>query len=169
MSQLGTPSGPRTLTKLRWEQIARMRLGGVAPKYIADLLGVDIHTYYALINRPEYKEMEEALALGHLTKMDEALAGRTELLRQEFRIGVPAAIRALIDAVTQRRDLKACISAAVELIELDPDKTFSRARGEGEAAQDVGPVPEVMLKNLQAEADVVAASLTQKVKNVTVQ
>lgn len=117
--------------RIKLEQIARLRVVGSIPDgRIAELLGLTGSGLSRILALPEYKEAEECILTGALTKMDEAMAGKVEEIRNALRPGVPAAVRALLDAVTQRRDTRASIVAAKEIIALDPDKSLVVRRPE---------------------------------------
>lgn len=111
-------------------QIARWRLAGIKDTTIGQMLGMSSGGLARLLATEEYKEYEAALLNGHLSKMDEALAGRVNLIQKEFSAGVPAAVRCLLDTVTQRKDLKASLEAAKEILDRDPDRTLVKNKGE---------------------------------------
>jgi 2-phospho-L-lactate guanylyltransferase (CobY/MobA/RfbA family) len=77
-----------------------------------------------IMQSQEYKDHEAALLNGHLSAMDQALAGKVEVIHNEFKAAVPAAMRCLVDTVTQRRDLKAAMTAAKEILDRDPQRTL---------------------------------------------
>jgi hypothetical protein len=100
---------------------------------------------------------------GTVSKMDEALAGRADALKEYAKQGVPVALRALLEAATQQRDLRARISAASEILDRDPDRLF--AKGQVRASEDAPAVSEAALKALDEVADktAIAATPTQRV------
>jgi hypothetical protein len=145
-------------TKIRIEQIARMRISGIRDQKICDLLGINPPVLKFICQKPEYKETEEALLLGHLTQMDEAIAGKVDELRQGIRCAVPAALRCLVDAVNQRRDLPTALRAAGEILDRDPDKSLSKKTGlPGEDAINV--LPASVFEETAKQSDVVAQQL----------
>jgi hypothetical protein len=112
-------------------QIARWSIAGITDRRIADMLGMTTGGLAQLLATPEYQDYEAALMNGHLSAMDRALAGKVEAIHQECRNAVPAALRCLVDVVTQRRDLKAAMAAAKEILDRDPDRTLpDQASGE---------------------------------------
>jgi hypothetical protein len=117
-------------TKIRIEQIARYRIAGVRDQKIADLLGITPAVLKFITDKPEYKNTEEALLIGHLTEMDMAIAGKVEPLRQQMRSAVPAALRCLLDVVNQRRDLRTALAGAVEILKRDPDRACPQESSE---------------------------------------
>jgi hypothetical protein len=90
-----------------------------------------------LLATPEYVDYEAALMNGHLSAMDRALAGKVEAIHQECRQAVPAALRCLVDVVTQRRDLKAAMAAAKEILDRDPDRSLTTATSDEPIAPGV--------------------------------
>jgi hypothetical protein len=140
--------------KIVIEQLARMRVAGIRDNIIAAKLGMSQSGLSRILALPEYKEVEDAVLNGVVSKMDSALAGRGDALKDYARIGVPIALRALVEACTQRRDLRACISAAGELLDRDPDKNF--VKGAARRDEQAQPVSDTMLDNLTKGADEVA-------------
>jgi hypothetical protein len=140
---------PKTYAKtnIKIPQIARWRVSGIADNKIAQMLGMSPIGVAQIVATQEYKDYEEAILNGHLSKMDEALAGNVDAIRKNFQIAVPAAMRALVDAVTQRKDLKACLTAAKEILDRDPDRTLSTATAENQE-------PDISPEQLQAAIDV---------------
>lgn len=112
------------IPNIKIPQIARWRIAGVSDKKISEMLGMTVSGLARLLATPEYQEHEAALMNAHLTAMDRALAGKVEAIHNECRLAVPAALRTLVDVVTQRRDLKAAMAAAKEILDRDPDRTL---------------------------------------------
>jgi len=140
------PTGPNAnvtqkLT-IKIPQIARWYVAGVSIVKIAELLGMTPMGVQKIMESSEYKEYQAAVLNGHLSAMDRALAGKVEAIQQEARQAVPAALRCLVDAVTQRRDLKSAISAAKELLDRDPDRALPASKEE----EPIAPgIPEAIL------------------------
>jgi len=150
-------------TKVRIEQIARYRIAGVRDFRIAELLGIDISTMRSIVAKPEYKETEEALLLGHLTEMDFALAGRVDPLRQQVRNAVPGALRCLVDACNQRRDLRTALAASVEILKRDPDRVApDLERRSDDFDGKVLTIPQSLMDETAKQSDAVAAELAKK-------
>lgn len=118
-------------------QVARWRIAGVTDKKIAQMLGMSTGGLARLLASPEYIEHEAALMNAHLSSMDRALAGKVDAIHNELRQAVPAAVRCLVDTVTQRRDLKAAMAAAKEILDRDPDRTLVATEGEEAVAPGV--------------------------------
>lgn len=131
---------PTVKVQIRIEQIARMRLAGIKDYIIAEQVGLTPAGLSRILALPQYLDIQEALLQGHLTQMDKAIAGRVDILRQEMKPLVPAALRALTDAVTQRRDLRAMLEASKEILDRDPDGTFAKR---SKTTADSEPVPRI--------------------------
>lgn len=126
---MGIPGTPNSRRNIRIAQIVRYRATGrLQDKQIADLVGMTPQGLAYILKSPEYQAEEEAYLEGRLTKMDEELAGDLDALRNSFKVAVPAAARTLIETVTQRRDLRAAMAAAKEILDRDPDRTFVAQR-----------------------------------------
>lgn len=173
LSQGQGTSGPapgtlHAQTKIRIEQIARYRIAGLRDIRIAEILKITTAALKFITDKTEYKEVEEALLIGQLTEMDLALAGQVDPLRQEIRNAVPAALRCLVDAVTQRRDLRTALAASVEILKRDPDrvapdleKSSSNSRGD-DFFDAMKSIPQSMMEETARSADIVASQLEKK-------
>jgi hypothetical protein len=148
-------------TKIRIEQIARMRIAGLRGEKICDLLRITPANLKAITGLQEYKEVEEALLMGHLTAMDEQLAGKVDALKAEIRTAVPAALRCLVETVNQRRDLRTALAAAGEILDRDPDKTFSKRSVN---ADEVPHIPDMVLEQAARDADKVVTQMESAAK-----
>ncbi len=140
------------------EQIARMRVAGIRDSIIAVRVGLTQSGLSRIVALPEYRDLEEAILQGQLSKMDEALAGKIEALKAQFELYVPVAVRTLFETCAQRRDLRAAMSASVEILDRDPAGTFSKKRF---AIGDEGSptVSAEMLAGLSTAADGVASEV----------
>lgn len=129
---IGGPGHPfgslNTQTQLRIQRVARMEIAGITDRRICSNEGFDYPALKYLRTLPEYQEVKENLLQGHLTEMDKALAGKIDVLRQEVRQAVPAALRCIVDVVNQRRDLRTALSAAAEILDRDPDRQFLKSK-----------------------------------------
>jgi len=138
--------------QLKLERIARLRLfSGMNDKSIADLLQISQSNFSQIVALAEYQEIEKRLVAGDIQELDIALAGKTKELRDAFAPLVPAAMRALQDAVLQRRDLKTAVTAAVKILDHDPNGTFLPAT-QGAAAS----LPQSVLQQAAAVAKTVS-------------
>ena len=117
-----------------------------------------------LTSKEEYKEAEEAYLLGHLSEMDKAVAGKVDELRQGLRNAVPA-LRGLVEAVTQRRDLRTMLVAAKEILDRDPDQTFVSNRGNSEGIA-TPHLPEAVLQDAVTNGDRVANDVASNKKEI---
>jgi hypothetical protein len=165
----GPGPSPGTLhaqTKIRIEQIARYRIAGLRDIRIAEILKITPAALKFITDKIEYKEVEEALLIGQLTEMDLALAGQIEPLRQEVRNAVPAALRCLVDAVNQRRDLRTALAASVEILKRDPDRVapdLERGSRDGSDPFDgMKTIPQSLMDETAKQADVTASELAKK-------
>lgn len=146
--------------KIVIEQLARMRVAGIRDNIIAAKLGMSQSGLSRILALQEYQDVEAAVLSGTVSKMDASLAGRADLLKAYARQGIPVALRALVEACTQSRDLRARISAASELLDRDPDKLF--AKGNARLDERSEPVSEGMLNSITDEADKVAVALKKE-------
>jgi hypothetical protein len=127
---------PQTRSSIKIQQIARYRVSGrLTDKQIAELVNMTPAGLAHLIKTPEYVDLEESLLSGRVSKMDEELAGDMEELRNNFRVAVPVAARTLLEVVQQRRDLRAAMSAASEILDRDPERTFIKAQKVTQASE----------------------------------
>jgi hypothetical protein len=145
----------QSITKIRLEQIVRMRVNGIKDERICTLLNINPHVFKYITAKDEYKETEEAYLVGHLNKMDEALAGNLEELKRNMRHAVPAALRCVMDVVNQRRDLPSALRAASEIFDRDPDNIFIKK--DRSQAGTVLQVPAIVFEQAVKEGDAVTA------------
>jgi len=137
-----------------------MRVQGVKDQVIQTLLQINPAAFQYLIKLDEYKEVEESLLLGHLSDLDRATAGQADVLRQQAREGVPLALRTLVEAATQRRDLRTALAAAGELLDRDPDRLFAKtSRSSLEQGIPINRVPQGVIDVTTSEADEVINDL----------
>jgi putative ribosome biogenesis GTPase RsgA len=148
--------------KIIIEQLARMRVAGIRDNIIAAKLGMTQSGLSRILALPEYRELEEAVLMGTVSKMDSALAGRADAMKDYLRQGVPVALRALVETVSQTKDLRARLSAASELLDRDPDKTF--AKGAARLDERAPSVSEAMLDTVTEGADKIGAAATTLAK-----
>jgi hypothetical protein len=145
---------------LKIAQIARWRLAGIKDTVIQGLIKMSPGGFYRLVNTQSYKDYEEALKTKHLAQMDAALEGSVTAIRQELHGAVPAAMRCLLETVNQRKDMKAALEAAKEILDRDPEASLSKNRGQ----QSVAPgLSAELLESATAEADKLTASMTTEV------
>lgn len=159
-----SPPAPGTAyakTNIKIPQIARWRIAGISDTKIQQMLGMSSGGLARILATPEYIEYEAALLNGHLSAMDRALAGKVDAIHNECRQAVPAALRCLVETVTQRRDLKAAMMAAKEILNRDPDHALPESR-EGEG---VSPgVPAEVISAAAEEGNKIASNYVDKVK-----
>lgn len=146
--------------KISIERIARLRVAGVRDGQIADIVKLTRSGLSRIIALDEYKDTEMAILTGNTTKMDEELAGQVEKMRAQFKVAVPAAMRAMMDNVLQKRDLRARMEAAKEIMDRDPEGTFAKnPTGQNRGVDPFIGIPDGILKTVREDADVVADSL----------
>lgn len=165
----GGPGRPvaalNTQTILRIQRVARMEIVGIADRHICENEGFDYPALKYLRSLKEYQEVKENLLQGHLTEMDKALAGKVDILRQEVRQAVPSALRTLVDIVNQRRDLRTALSAAQEILDRDPDRTFLKAKDPSVLEPGNGVrLPDAIVDSVTKEADELGKVMTEKVQ-----
>jgi hypothetical protein len=131
-----------TKTLIRIPQIARMRVAGIADKKIAETYSMSYQALAQLLMTQEYKDEEQAVLHGQISKIDEAMAGNIDIIKKTARLGVPVALQCLLDSAMQRKDLKAAILASKELLDRDPDQSLAK-QPEAQAPQ----VPAGVLKS----------------------
>lgn len=157
---------PSPTKSIKIPQIVRWRIAGISEVKIADLLGMTVQAVRQIVASQDYKDEEEAILNGHLSAMDEALAGKVAVIHQQFRNAVPAAMRALVDAVTQRKDLKTAIAAAGEILDRDPDRILSKRSAKQSGEEDNAPkLPDEVLTQAVTESNEIAKALNRKGKD----
>lgn len=144
---------PTVKVQIRIEQIARMRVAGIKDYIIAQQVGLTQAGLSRIIALPAYQDVEQAILQGHLTMMDKALAGKVDILRQELRTAVPAALRTLVETATQRRDLRSALAASLEIMDRDPDGVFTKKTKVSGAVEDVPKVDIATLNKLGTAVD----------------
>jgi len=141
------PQANYAKTNIKIPQIVRWRIAGISDTKIQQMLGMSSSGLAQILATQEYKDEEAAYLNAHLSAMDRALAGKVEAIHQELRCAVPAAVRCLVDAVTQRRDLKTALAAAKEILDRDPEHALPSATG------DMAVAPGVPAAVLEAAAE----------------
>jgi len=148
-------------THIKVPQIARWRIAGISDTKIQQLLGMSSSGLAQILASQEYRDYEVALLNGHLSAMDRALAGKVEAIHQELRACVPAAVRCLVDTVTQRRDLKSALAAAKEILDRDPDRTLTAVKSDEPTAPGV---PAAVLEAAAEEGNKIASNYNEETK-----
>lgn len=140
--------------RLKIEQIARLRCAGIKDQVIMRMLGISQFCISRIIKLDEYKDTEAAILVGALTKFDEVIALRTDVMKQYFASAIPASMRALVDTVLQKRDLKARLEAAREILDRDPKRSFVHAADAARlSGNDYAPsLPESVIESLSRRA-----------------
>lgn len=153
-------------TAIKIPQIVRWRIAGVSEVKIAQLLGVTTQSIRQIVATQEYMDEEQAYLNAHLSEMDKALAGKIDVIHQNFRVAVPAAMRCLVDAVTQRKDLKTALAAAGEILDRDPDRTLARQSQRKEGEHEAPKLPDEVLAQAVVESNEIAQALNGSKKGV---
>ena len=147
------------IPNIKIPQIARWRICGITDKKIAQLIGMTPSGLAQLLATQEYQDYEAALMNGHLSEMDKALAGKVAVIHDQCRTAVPAALRCLVDVVTQRRELKAAMAAAKEILDRDPDRILVASASEEAVAPGV---PAAVLDAAADEGNKIASTYVDK-------
>lgn len=142
------------------QQIARLRVQGIRDGVIAAKIGMSQSGLSRILATPEYQEIEQAVLTGVLDKMDEHLANNVEAMNKYVQTAVPAALRTLVEATLQRRDLGAAIRASSELLDRDPEKRFTKNAVAG-SSTTAGGIPAELLKSVAADADKTAIEVNK--------
>lgn len=148
--------------RLKIEQIARLRADGVKDASILRILGITQSGLSRIIRLDEYKEIEEAVVQGKLTKMDELLANRTKTMQDFYAPAVPAAMRTLVEAVLNKKaSLTDRMRAASEILDRDPRRAFVKnaARGGDAINGDASQLPADILASRTADANAIQQKL----------
>jgi hypothetical protein len=146
------------------ETIARMRVLGIRDNVIAAKLGYTQSGLSRIVALPEYQDFEQAVLQGAVSKMDEALAGRVKEMKELYKQAVPSALSTLFETCRQRRDLRAAMSAASEILDRDPDGTFSKKSIRLVDNDNAPSVSAEHLAHLTSDADAAANAATLKKK-----
>ncbi len=142
-------------------QIARLRLfSGMKDGSVATLVGLTQSGLSRIIALPEYQEIERQLLEGGITKLDEAVAEKHEEMKKLFAPAVPAAMRTLIEVVTQRRDLRAAVAASIEVLDRDPDRNFTKASRHDSENTRANAVPAGVLASAMTATTAVAKAVS---------
>lgn len=147
----------RIKTQSRIHKVARLTIAGLSDIRIAACVGLTTAGLSNLKQRDEYKHLVAELLAGTVTRWDEELAKDVSALHQEFAVGVPVAMRTLLDTVMQKKDLKASLEAAKEILDRDPKQAFSKKPVVQLDDPNRPSIPEAILKSMSIEADIVAA------------
>lgn len=143
--------------RLKIEQVSRLRCAGVKDSQIMQMLGISQGCLSRILRLAEYQSAEAAHLTGSLTKFDEVIALRTDVMKQYFASAIPASMRALVDTVLQRRDLKARLEAAKEILDRDPKRTFVLAKDAVRLDAGADALPESVMEGLSKRAVTVGA------------
>lgn len=148
---------------LKIAQIARMRLAGVKDVAILRSLGLTQSGFSRIIRTTFYQEHEQALLEGQISKMDEILAQKRDLMKHQWEGPyVSAAQRTIIEVATQRRDLRSALSAAKEILDRDPARTFCRTADAVQLPAAGIQLPASLFEAIARDADGVTASVQQR-------
>lgn len=110
---------------LKVSQIARLRIMGTKDTVIAKALSLSASGFQRIIRTQFYRDYEQAVLNGHISKLDEKLAANRNLLRRQATNMLPEALRGLGELARQRKDLKTALEAQRDILRIDPDKTFT--------------------------------------------
>ncbi len=153
--QSQNPNAPRKLhlkVRLKIEQIARFRCAGVTDVKIRQILGLSVFGFVRITRLREYAECEASILSGTLSTLDMILGSKAEAMKTYFASAVPAAMRALVETVLQKTDLKARLEASKEILNRDPKRTFVEAKDAARSAGDAQLLPESLIDDLGKRA-----------------
>lgn len=148
--------------------IARYRAAGWSDDRIMDVTKLSRGGLSRILALPEYKEEYANVEATLVGKMDASLAIRADVLDPYFEQGVPMALQAMVDVVTQQQDLRARMQAAKELLNRDPKRRYLEARAGDTANAPVGGLPDSIVKGLSEEGDKLSAAFEPQSKDAAV-
>ena len=144
-----------------------MRLAGIKDTAIARALLMSYGNLQRIIRTVDYREYEEALLHGHLSKMDEKLAQKRDLMDGMARVAVPSALRTIIEVANQRKDLRSALAAAKDILRIDPDRTFAIEGEHRVGANATTPgLPASLFDSITKDADGVSIAVGQKLDSM---
>ena len=145
--------------RLKIEQIARLRSNGIADRQIMAVLAISQGCLSRILRLQEYKDAENALLIGSLSTFDQMIALKTDAMKKYFSAAIPASMRALVDTVLQRKDLKMRLDAARELLDRDPEKTFTKDKAR--SILDESSLPEKILTDLGKRGEALVTEVSK--------
>jgi hypothetical protein len=119
-------NGQQSRLVIRMEKIARLRVANIPDARIAALVNMTPQGLAIIVARPEYQKIEQEVLARATSLMDEALADNVSAIRDHFAVGVPMAMRAILDTIRQDKDLKSRLEAAREVLDRDPQRAFAK-------------------------------------------
>lgn len=106
--------------QIRREKAARMEIASVyTDAEIAAVIGLTPGGLANLKRHPHYRDIIVSLKEGTVRDMDLAIAEDVGAMRKRIREFVPHALRTIMDAASQRRDLKLAVQASNDIIAID--------------------------------------------------
>jgi hypothetical protein len=154
----------------RMQQVLQYRtMTNLSDVKIAERVGLSIAGLKALMQQPDYLEMEESAMAGRVSELQRKLADDTEALTKEFKYAVPAALEALVEVVTQRRDLRARMAAAKEILDRDPTGQFVGAKKtDSDTGRGAPSLPSDIVASLNTEGNKTVAQIKAGTKSVNI-
>ncbi len=168
--------------RYKMEQIARYRVAGMKDAEICRIVGYTPQGLARVVALADYEEISAGVQASLLGKMDATLAQqRCDPLTQQ--------LQALVESVTQTRDLRCRMEAAKQILDREPQRRFTQASRASAAGDNPPPgastgsarLPAALLAQLasdhaagvkainEANAVKVAADAEQALRNLTVQ
>ena len=117
-----------------------------------------------ILRTSEYRDIEQCLLEGTLSKLDFQIAQNTTLLHKMIEPAVPAALQAMVDSVVQRRDLRTALAAAKEILDRDPKRQFVSSKQPTAVQADA--LPSALIEAISRDSDGVATAVSAKLKNL---
>jgi predicted transcriptional regulator len=146
-------------------RIAKLRAANVRDVNIAKLCNLTNSGLQRILRLQEYRDCEASVFEGSLSDLDRELAKDFQTMRKFYEPAVPAALRAMVDSVVQRRDLRTALAAAREILDRDPKRQFLRQET-AVADSPSASLPEALIQAISKDSDGVAVAVAAKLKNL---
>lgn len=138
--------------KILIELIARLRVARCSDDSICQKIGLSRSGLSRIIATPEYKAAQEQALKEAVGNIDVLIRQRNDFLTQDFqRVGVPEAMKALVETVKQTKDLRARLAAAAQILDRDPGRNLLKQESSSVKTIDVNAIPETIFAGV-AEA-----------------
>ena len=163
--------GTNSKTLMRYEVIAKYRVTGrYTDAMIAGVVGLTPQGLAQAVLRPEYQAIEAKALQDHLDNVDGFLEDEAEQIRTITRAAVPLALQGLVEAVSQKKDLRSMLAAAKMIIDLDPNRTLQAApklASGSEGGQDGPQLPENVIAHLTTQSNRVVTEIKTNAQGQT--
>jgi len=131
---------------------------------IADIVGLTPTGLALAVKTSAYLAIEQEVREGRLSELEEEIDSERNQIRRMATAAVPAALRALVETVSQKQDLRSALQAAKTILQFDPAKTLTeaspRSGASGEAGSSGGPqLPENVIAYLSIQGNLVVGQM----------